>query len=711
MNANLKKTNAARRLATTTAGRRGVTLVEMLVVVALLVLMMTVIVQIFQSATGAVSVAQTNSKLDDELKRFESTMRSDLEGVTASLTPPNNPEYNTGYLEYSENAFADLQGEDCDDTLRFTARAPAGRPFVGRMWVGPVQYSTTASINVTNQPILVTSQTAEIIYFLRNGNLYRRVLLVVPERQSALTQGGADLVYPRSSLFGSTSAGNIRSVTWQGLNDVSAHPNPVGAGTAMPIVLLNTLGDLSNRENRAFSPRFCSDFLTYFPNLYVTLASVSRPSDGVPDDVNYYTGGGGSVIAPDGIPDCHPVLNPSTVFGANVQFGSTVPLLNEPPNLLADRTATSGAPPYDIYPFPYIYPHSYSVPDPFTLQYGWIHTPNPGQNPTTLAGAIVMNHNPLDTGDNLPPPVDASGNLHPSTWWGFPTWRETMHLGWFDPAWQIPRLYTQPRGLSPENPSVAPSDQLTNPNYPTPLTDPGLPGGYQLYNDGAGASSFMQWASNPAMYNAVWQDDLIMTGVRSFDIKAYDDAFPGYVDLGWADDPTLPQNANPGVCLQGTPLYFTGNGTGVPALTLGTMAHEGRMPPLSYDHRLDARYPNPTYVNNGFFTAPAAGSFVAQYPNFNPNYSSNIGDDNPGVIRLRRVWDSWSTEYTRAPAHGLNPITGSPIGPPFSPPVYPSYPPPYPAPLRGLQIQIRVVDTRNEHVKTLTIHHDFTDKL
>ena len=27
-----------------------------------------------------------------------------------------------------------------------------------------------------------------------------------------------------------------------------------------------------------------------------------------------------------------------------------------------------------------------------------------------------------------------------------------------------------------------------------------------------------------------------MTGVRSFDIKAYDDAFAGYVDLGWGDD-------------------------------------------------------------------------------------------------------------------------------------------------------------------------------
>ena len=32
----------------------------------------------------------------------------------------------------------------------------------------------------------MTSEYAEIIYFLRNGNLYRRVLLIAPELQSAI---------------------------------------------------------------------------------------------------------------------------------------------------------------------------------------------------------------------------------------------------------------------------------------------------------------------------------------------------------------------------------------------------------------------------------------------------------------------------------------------------------------------------------------------
>jgi hypothetical protein len=106
-------------------------------------------------------------------------------------------------------------------------------------------------------------------------------------------------------------------------------------------------------------------------------------------------------------------------------------------------------------------------------------------------------------------------------------------------------------------------------------------------------------------------------------------------------------------------------------------------------------------------------------PNGNP-YDPNIGDGStqnpPSVIRLRRVWDSWSTTYTNAWSSGYDPNTGWPSGalkngPQYSPPLYTSYPPPYPAPLRAIQIQIRVVDPRNERVKLLTIRRDLSDKL
>src|SRR5208337_4849943 len=101
----------------------------MLVTLAVLLLMMVAIVKIFQAATGALNAAQVYQELDNQLRLLDSTIRSDLNGVTATMTPPNNAKNNKGYFEYGENEFADVQGEDSDDYIRFTAKAPAGQPF------------------------------------------------------------------------------------------------------------------------------------------------------------------------------------------------------------------------------------------------------------------------------------------------------------------------------------------------------------------------------------------------------------------------------------------------------------------------------------------------------------------------------------------------------------------------------------------------------
>ena len=73
------------------------------------------------------------------------------------------------------------------------------------------------------------------------------------------------------------------------------------------------------------------------------------------------------------------------------------------------------------------------------------------------------------------------------------------------------------------------------------------------------------------------------------------------------------------------------------------------MPPLVNDQRLDARY--------------GAGSYTGF------TYTGNVGDDNAGVVRMRRIWDTWSTDYSRAPSQGvLNLLSGTPgfvEGPPL----------------------------------------------
>jgi hypothetical protein len=226
-----------------------------------------------------------------------------------------------------------------------------------------------------------------------------------------------------------------------------------------------------------------------------------------------------------------------------------------------------------------------------------------------------------------------------------------------------------------------------------------------------------------------WEDDLIMTNVRSFDVKAYDNAFAGYADLGWADDlrlwlpyqglanfisPTAPPGISSTPPLTVWPPLSVG---GVPYNTLTqTLAHEGRMPPLTTDLVFDAQWGpvGQAAVNLGIPSyLPLNSPFLIENKG---NYNDgNVGDNTAGVVRLRRVWDSWSTDYSVAPSEALNtfPVGNAQLQGPKTgyPPVYPSYPAPYQAPLRGIQIQIRVADPANQRIKSLTIRQDFTDKL
>jgi type II secretory pathway component PulJ len=656
-----------------------VTLVEMLVVVALLVLMMTIIVQIFQAATGSVSAAKAYQELDDELRELDATLRADLQGVTArtNAAVPIDPQENLGYFEYIENSWQDTQGEDSDDCLRFTAQAPPGQPFTGRMYVytNPANFGSPALAQyyLSSQPITITSEYAEIVYFLRNGNLYRRVLLVAPDRQSAVNLALTGPNAPVANFSTGMIPGGA-TVSWLGVNDLSARPS--GRGPSAPPTL-NTLGDLTNRENRIFSPRFSDDF----------------DGNGLPDDYNFGVGG---AVTGDGVPDYYPTLYPG-VFALPGPIAGTMLL-----NTSGFNYPVTGVNSPAYFAFPYIFPGAYSQPEPVDIasNRGWIHSLDPSGS--------SFNHQPLDVGDSLPIPPAAAGNSF-QTWWGFPTWRETLSANWLDPVWQVQtngvasgqgqafglKPYVASAAITTGDPNLLPASNLWfNP---------------QLFNDGYGsASKFVNVYFNPntnVPIQSVWEDDLIMTGVRSFDVKAYDDSVATYVDLG---NSPANSNATPNQLIIGGQNY-TANGFATLALPQAlnvyssSVAHEGVIPPRSVDQRLD-----PQALSRGIFTF--------------------IGDDQNYVIRLRRTYDTWSTRYTQAPATGYDPTNASfpPFGlnyyPPspalngtgqiiLSNPVYPSYPAPYPVPLRGIQIQVRVVDPRNERVKVLTIRQDFSDKI
>lgn len=685
--------------------RRGVTLLEMLVTVALLLIMMLIIVAIFQSATGAVTVSRAFTILDQDLRRLDSTLRQDLQGVEAIMTPPGIDPTDTrpriGYFEYAENSLSDNQEEDSDDTLRFTARAPEGRPFTGRMWVPKSMPSSDGRYGgqVTLEPIPVTSMFAEIIYFQRADNLYRRILLINPT--AAVSFGGAPRFAAPSLNFGNTptdpsqvagdrtgatrfgfrtnlfepvelfrpitfgattiptTIGGIPFVSWQGLNDVSARPSKFTPPVA-PLTVdvnyapqLNTVADLTDRHNRFASPRFADDFINNTTNALVP--------DGLPDDRNG-----------DGVPDRYPTLyfNSKAAGLLNDTFGS--PILGAP--AIGTRPLTR-----DTDGFPWVYPN------PFTggiqAAYGLLHSPDPT--------SATYNHNPLLTGDSLPVPALPGGA---QTWWGFPTWRETMAPTWLDPIRRINEPTGTPYfmdviaaalGETPYQQFVGLSPGLTASG--TPYRLPPQPGPFADGLPGAGQPNAFDLTSAP-----VFEDDLIAVNVRSFNIKAYDqnpryyDATlgqvvqltPGFYDLGYAS------GLNPT------------HSTTTPPYMLDTLGHEGRMPPVTTDYRVDAQYP--TYLDTAGNVQP-----------------SDLGDNNATVVRMRRTWDSWSTTYTKAPAHPLDPSLAYPYSGPIGGgrAVTPSYPAPYPVPMRGIEIQIRVTDPTSRFVKTLTIRQDFTEKL
>jgi prepilin-type N-terminal cleavage/methylation domain-containing protein len=639
--------------------RRGLTLVEMLVTVALLLLIMSIVVAIFQSATTAMTTAQTDADLAQVARRFDATIRQDLEGATARFTPPVNTKDGRGYFEYSEGALSDAQGEDSDDTIAMTVKAPAGQPFSGRMML-QVPGTGTASNPLAYRQVTITSQYAEVLYFLRNGNLYRRVLLIVPSQaglevgrvpsSGAMQYGGgfnysAVLNYP----FGAS-----QPVSWQGMNDISAHAASPPAATppasypvSSYIPVPNTLSDLTNREYRIFRPQFAND--------YFNIATGAVAPDGKPDDLDV-----------NGIPDFYPTLYPNAVIN-----GKTT-LLNN-----ASYPTNGGPLTHDTLPFPFLFPGAYSKPNPFTTaNYGAIHTLNP--DPTN---PIVINHSPLDIGDSLPVPTSTSQY---QTWWGLPTWRETLSPFWTSPVKRINDPSTAPYfgyGFLPAGPrnsndtvnTQSPGLSRVSPLSLPPVTD-------QPYTDDAGVSVNGFTLAVPA-----YQDDILVTGVRSFDVKAYDPnasaygaAFrPNYYDLGYASEFSYTDGT--------TRVLRDGFASAAMAnAQLPGFGHEGRIPPLTTDFRSDP-----------------------QWPRLTPNLGDDTTSGANAVVRLRRVWDSWSTAYTNAPDVGIDPTAGAP----FARPVYPSYPAPYPAALRSIQIQIRIVDPRNERVKVLTVRHDFTDKL
>jgi prepilin-type N-terminal cleavage/methylation domain-containing protein len=226
-------------------GRQAFTLIEMLVALAITLIMIGAVVTLFGVVAESVSGARAGIEMADRLRAARNQLQLDLQGATATMKPPLRPESDEGYFEIIEGATKDssflanplpifgipanqnlsLFG-DIDDVLMFTTHS-RGAPFTGKF-------------NGT----MIESRVAEVVYFLaQDVNAPPPIIdaTTAPPTRLFTLYRRQFLVAPATPQIQNPAAG------FYSANDLSVRFDDA-SGT--PVLVANTLGDLTKRENR-----------------------------------------------------------------------------------------------------------------------------------------------------------------------------------------------------------------------------------------------------------------------------------------------------------------------------------------------------------------------------------------------------------------------------------------------------------------------------
>lgn len=223
--------------------RRGFTLVEMLISVTLVLLMMTLFSSIFQMATSSMTTQRGVAATDQKARAFTTNLKADIAKRSVTFMQPYYPTESpsvgatpfgdrAGYFYISTNdpisdqddffqftVSAFQNDENVDDSLYF-GRAELLYDLAADPAIGNAVRNTTLRFN-PNQPDadeanlfankVSASPAAEISYFVRGGNLYRRVMLL----RQPLPVAGDELSTEPSSTAGNNycQAGTVHSTT------------------------------------------------------------------------------------------------------------------------------------------------------------------------------------------------------------------------------------------------------------------------------------------------------------------------------------------------------------------------------------------------------------------------------------------------------------------------------------------------------------------
>ena len=298
-------TQQTHRRSTAPVRSSGFTLIEMLVAITLVLIMMTMFAQVFQMAGGSISKMRGISENDQRARTLQTIIKADLDKRTQNWVYPfaANEDANAaeslvtrrrGYFYISENNPSDTT----DDKLQFTVMSTIttantdDTPYYGQAMTipDPTTSSSVQSpfINLPNQPDADDAQlspnntgqsvAAEVCYFLRNGNLYRRQLLIrqpstiitsrnQPDDSASITAGTSLFLpsYPNvPGYVWQLSTNNNGLGTFWGDYDYSAFLTVNGGGNSLGATFLgldaldnslNATGSLGNPAFRfGFSP-------------------------------------------------------------------------------------------------------------------------------------------------------------------------------------------------------------------------------------------------------------------------------------------------------------------------------------------------------------------------------------------------------------------------------------------------------------------------
>lgn len=222
-------------------------------------------------------------------------------------------------------------------------------------------------------------------------------------------------------------------------------------------------------------------------------------------------------------------------------------------------------------------------------------------------------------------------------------------------------------------------------------------------------------------------EDVILTNVLSFDVKAYDPGAPVMVAASAPQTALIPQD-------QWNPTANSNNGQWTYILAMQGAAPVGAASPASYGAFADLNYLFPLLAAGGSYT-PAAG---LPLPHFSGGGDARSGVGGAGVgptptaaspiypPYASAVYDTWSTSYEQ---DGIDQdAIVNPSGTPtwkrnlvdegtdgidndgqngVDDPGEQEAPPPYPYPLRAIQVKIRVCEPDSRQVREVTLVHEF----